>query len=115
MTPGFKLDLPSAAPRRTAKSGPRSCETCRDRGYIPLGADPTDEWGTAEGLAEALDRGDCCLCTCARGRWWRDWFTELAVPLRDRDGRTVPTGFRMPRGGIPDVGTEGDEGYPLSN
>lgn len=104
MTPGIKLDLPSrAVPRRAAsEDSPPACEHCRERGYIPLGAKPTDEWGTAEGLRAALERGDCCFCICDRGREWRDWFAELAMPLTDRDGRPVPTGFRMPTRGIPD-------------
>lgn len=88
----------SPAPNPT----PPACEHCRERGYIPLGAQPTPGWGTAEGLRAALERGQCCLCTCGEGRWWRDWFAELAETLTDRDGRPVPTGFRMPTRGIPD-------------
>ena len=83
---------------------PPACEHCRERGYIPLGAQPTPGWGTAEGLRAALERGQCCLCTCSGGRWWRDWFRDLAAPLRDRDGRHLATGFHMPTQGIPDFG-----------
>jgi len=85
-----------------AKADPPACETCRGRGYIPLGVQPEPNWGSAAGLAAALERGACCLCTCAKGRWWRDWFAELAEPMLDREGRPVSTGFRMPARGIPD-------------
>ncbi len=102
MTPGLKLDLPSAAPRRAAKTETPACENCRGRGYIPLGEQPEPNWGSAAGLAAALERGACCLCTCAEGRWWLDWFAELAEPLTDRDGRPVRAGFIPPTRGIPE-------------
>lgn len=107
MNPGLKLDLPSAAPaapRRAASETPPACENCRGTGHIALGVRPSPDWGTAEGLRAALERGDCCLCFCAEGRWWYTWFLELSRPLKDRDGRPVETGFRLPSRGVPDFG-----------
>ena len=83
---------------------PPACGHCRDTGYIALGAQPAPDWGTAEGLRAALKRGQCCLCTCDQGRWWRDWFSELSRPFTDRDGRPLAAVFRMPTQGIPDFG-----------
>lgn len=76
----------------------------RDQGFIGLAEQAAHDWGTAEGLARALERGACCLCTCGKGRWWFYWFRQLAEPYQDREGKWHRSGFTMPETGIPFVG-----------